>query len=69
MSINLSEFIEYVKKIRSKLSKNGYSEILIKETIQTATKNWVDTSNPDISENQQFKITLSSLVKKGFNLN
>lgn len=38
MSISLSEFIEYVKKIRSELIKKKYPKILITETIQVATK-------------------------------
>ena len=52
MSINLSEFIEYVKKIRSELIERKYPKTLITETIQVATKNWVDTSNPSLSEKQ-----------------
>jgi len=69
MSINLSEFIEYVKKIRSELIEKKYPKILITETIQVATKNWVDTSNPSLSEKQVFKIMSITLAKTNLNLN
>ncbi len=69
MAINLSEFIEYVKKIRSELIKKKYPKTLITETIQVATKNWVDTSNPSLSEKQVFKIISITLAKTKFNLN
>ena len=69
MSISLSEFIEYVKKIRSELIKKKYPKILITETIQVATKNWVDTSNPSLSEKQMFKIMSITLAKTNLNLN
>ena len=69
MSINLSEFIEYVKKIRSELIEKKYPKILITETIQVATKNWVDTSNPSLTEKQVFKINSITLAKTKFNLN
>tara|TARA_R110000803_G_scaffold45436_2_gene95767 strand:+ start:178 stop:387 length:210 start_codon:yes stop_codon:yes gene_type:complete len=69
MLINLSEFIKYIKKIKEELIKKGYSKILIEETIQVVTKNWVDTSNPSLREKQLFKITCSSLVKTKLNLN
>ena len=69
MSINLSEFIEYVKKIRSELIEKKYPKILITETIQVATKNWVDTSNPSLSEKQMFKIMSITLAKTNLNLN
>ncbi len=69
MSINLSEFIEYVKKIRSELIERKYPKTLITETIQVATKNWVDTSNPSLSEKQVFKIMSITLVKTNLNLN
>jgi hypothetical protein len=69
MSINLSEFIEYVKKIRSELVGKKYPKTLITETIQVATKNWVDTSNPSLSEKQMFKIMSITLAKTNLNLN
>ncbi len=69
MSINLSEFIKYIKNTRSKLIKKGYPKTLIEETIQTVIKNWVDTSNPSLSKKQMFKITRNSLIKTNFNLN
>ena len=69
MSINLSEFIEYVKKIRSELIEKKYPKILITETIQVATKNWVDTSNPSLTEKQVFKINSITLAKTNLNLN
>jgi hypothetical protein len=69
MSINLSEFIEYVKKIRSELVEKKYPKILITQTIQVATKNWVDTSNPSLSEKQVFKIMSITLAKTNLNLN
>ena len=69
MAINLSEFIEYVKKIRSELIKKKYPKTLITETIQVATKNWVDTSNPSLTEKQVFKINSITLAKTKFNLN
>ena len=69
MSINLSEFIEYVKKIRSELIERKYPKTLITETIQVATKNWVDTSNPSLSEKQMFKIMSITLAKTNLNLN
>jgi hypothetical protein len=69
MAINLSEFMEYVKKIRSELIKKKYPKTLIAETIQVATKNWVDTSNPSLTEKQVFKINSITLAKTKFNLN
>ena len=69
MTINLSEFMEYVKKMRSELIKKKYPNTLITETIQVATKNWVDTSNPSLTEKQVFKIISITLAKTKFNLN
>jgi len=69
MLINLSEFIEYIKKTKSKLIERGYPRTLIEETIKTNTKNWVDTSNPSLSEKQVFKIISITLAKTKFNLN
>lgn len=69
MLIDLPEFIEYIKKIREELIKKEYSKILIEETIQVVTKNWVDTSNPSLKEKQVFKIICSSLAKTKLNLN
>ena len=80
MAINLSEFMEYVKKMRSesefieyvkkiRLIKKKYPKTLITETIQVATKNWVDTSNPSLTEKQVFKIISITLAKTKFNLN